>query len=498
MKENFRATHYNNGTAIPKVTSDSEWIALTKGARSWYSNFAFTFADVYGSLYNWYVINSGEICPFGWHVPTDGEWKELESYLGVSQSELNISGWRGDREGGKMKDFETIYWLKPNTGATNSSRFDALPGGYRDWSDGQFQNASQQGMWWSATSSPPNNAWYRGLDYARSSIYRGTNHRNSGYSIRCIKDISTTGAAPTLFIDSIIIYSMNPTVVVANVNITNDGGSSVTSKGVWWSLTPFPTSSDNYTDDGSGTGTFNSVLTNLIADTVYYIRAYATNSFGTGYTSQMQFNTLPPITGDPCPGMPFMHDYDLNIYNTVQIGNQCWMKENLRVTHYNDGTPIQTDQTAWNSHTTGAMGWYNDDSATYADPYGALYNWIAVDNGNLCPPGWHVPSRTEWDELIDYVGLPSTAGGELKDTGTVYWSYPNTGATNSVNFSALPGGTRTSGGGYDYIGNQGRWWTATQSAPLESYFFRMFHNSNSASFWSWGKSGGASVRCIRD
>ncbi len=213
-------------------------------------------------------------------------------------------------------------------------------------------------------------------------------------------------------------------------------------------------------------------------------------------------NYLFQITnGVPCPGTPFVTDIDGNVYNTVQIGNQCWMKENLKVTKYNDSTEIPypgTDITSWYAAvTTGAYAWYNDDS-TYKNTYGALYNWNAVGSGKLCPPGWHVPTNTELLTLVSYLGGGSVAGGKMKETDTVHWNSPNTAANDSLGFSALPAGLRVPGGTYDDIGNYGRWWTSSPGTTW-AWYWRLEYNT--AILYDVGgndKRFGQSVRCIKN
>jgi uncharacterized protein (TIGR02145 family) len=147
-------------------------------------------------------------------------------------------------------------------------------------------------------------------------------------------------------------------------------------------------------------------------------------------------------------------DVDNNTYKVVKIGTQVWMAENLKTTRYNDGSaiPLVTDNTEWNNLTTPGYSWYNNDSATYAQTYGALYNWYTVETGNLCPTGWHVPSDAEWTTLTDYLGGEAIAGGKLKETGTAHWDSPNTGATDETGFTAFPGGNRTKNGPFSNLG----------------------------------------------
>jgi len=179
MAENLRTTKYNDGTAIPNVTSASEWEGLTTGA---YCNYNNTTSNdtiaTYGRLYNWYAVNTGKLCPTGWHVPTDAEWSTLTNYLGGE-----------DAAGGKLKETGTTHWLSPNTGATNETGFTALPGGIHDRL-GSFYHVGYYGYWWSATENGVASAWVRDMEYNNSirSIRRGYNYKEVGYSVRCVRD----------------------------------------------------------------------------------------------------------------------------------------------------------------------------------------------------------------------------------------------------------------------------------------------------------------------
>lgn len=186
MAENLKVIHYSNGEAIPNVTDNTEWINLSTAAYCNYDNNSGN-AATYGRLYNWYAVNdSRNIAPAGWHVPTDEEWKELEKYLGMSQSDADNPGWRGTEEGGKMKEEGTTHWQSPNTGATNSSGFSALPSGYRR--DGNYYYMSYGADFWSSTEHDSGYAWYRLLSYDRSDVGRNGNYKQGGFSVRCIRD----------------------------------------------------------------------------------------------------------------------------------------------------------------------------------------------------------------------------------------------------------------------------------------------------------------------
>jgi len=195
----------------------------------------------------------------------------------------------------------------------------------------------------------------------------------------------------------------------------------------------------------------------------------------------------------------FVEDIDGNRYNTVKIGSQIWMTENLKTTKYNDGTaiPLVTDNAAWVNLTTPGYCWYNNDYTTYGAVYGALYNWYAVKTGALCPEGWHVPLEEEWTTLTTFLGGESVAGGMMKETGTAHWISPNTGATNESGFTGLPGGYRSHGGGFYSIGVYGNWWSPGDHSAYLAFYLYLSPSTNV--HWSVdNKESGFSVRCLRD
>jgi uncharacterized protein (TIGR02145 family) len=193
-------------------------------------------------------------------------------------------------------------------------------------------------------------------------------------------------------------------------------------------------------------------------------------------------------------------DIDGNNYPVVKIGNQIWMKENLRVSRYRNGGQIPnvtTDNTGWGNLSTGAWSYYNNDVSNNSI-YGKLYNWYTTKGDTLCPTGWHVPTDAEWTTLTNYLGGEGVAGGKMKATGTAYWNDPNTGAINSSGFSALPGGVRGSDGSFNYIIYFALFWSATESANDNAWLRNLFDSSGDVSRGVIGKSVGASVRCLRD
>lgn len=200
-------------------------------------------------------------------------------------------------------------------------------------------------------------------------------------------------------------------------------------------------------------------------------------------------------------------DVDGNVYQTVTIGGQVWMAENLRTTKYNDSTAIPNIILAsdWQKNTLGAYCLYGNVSAN-KDKYGVLYNFGAAISKKLCPKGWHVPTDADWAALNTFLGGESIAGGKLKEMGTTHWTAPNTSADNNTAFTALPGGYRASSGEFEGINNFSIYWSTaynvgdTERATASSTVWIWIISSNTSSFYkdAYHQNYGFSVRCIKD
>jgi uncharacterized protein (TIGR02145 family)/prepilin-type N-terminal cleavage/methylation domain-containing protein len=187
-------------------------------------------------------------------------------------------------------------------------------------------------------------------------------------------------------------------------------------------------------------------------------------------------------------------DIDGNIYNTVKIGNQCWMKENLKVTKNPAGTSI-------------TRYCYNSD-INNCNTYGGLYTWTTIMNGSagsntvpsgvqgICPTGWHIPSDAEWTILTDYLGGLSVAGGKMKETGTTHWTSPNTGADNTSGFTALPAGYRDADGSFDDLGGDAYLWSSSEDDPGDSWYRFLYYFNTEVYRLSLNQAVGFSVRCL--
>jgi len=208
------------------------------------------------------------------------------------------------------------------------------------------------------------------------------------------------------------------------------------------------------------------------------------------------------LTGLNAQDKASVTDIDGNVYQTVSIGTQVWMKENLKVTRYCNGDIITSTNPATldiSGESAPKYQWaYNGDEGNVA-VYGRLYTWYAAtDLRNVCPSGWHLPTDTEWTTLTTFLGGFKVAGGKLKETGTSHWETPNYAATNSTNFTALPGGCCDTYDTYGGIYHSGYWWSSTESTSSNAYYRLMYYAWGSTSRYAADKANGFSVRCIKD
>lgn len=303
------------------------------------------------------------------------------------------------------------------------------------------------------------------------------------------------------------ITQIKRTTAFTGGSIPLDGGATITARGVCWSTEETPTISNFKTIDGTGTGDFNSYLSDLSQGTTYYVRAYATNSVGTSYGNTISFRTLQNgETGS------FTDTRDNYTYQTITIGDQVWMAENLKFLPIVNSLTDDSDRIPYYY-----VYDYNGTDVNIAkatenyNTYGVLYNRTAAMDGShssaenpsgvqgICPCGWHIPSDAEWLELMDYIG-GDLNGGKLKETGTEHWSGPNLGATNLTGFTALPGGLLTPDYSFSELRNYGYWWTASDTGYPDNWGWSILlsaYNTN-ITIYTHQKEFGISVRCVKD
>jgi len=236
----------------------------------------------------------------------------------------------------------------------------------------------------------------------------------------------------------------------------------------------------------------------------YTVILTATNSYGYNSETKTNYITVNSAGGgiifNPDLTYGSVTDIDGNVYKTIVIGTQTWMAENLKTTKYRNGNSIGTTIPAslnTTAESTPKYQWAYAGNESNVATYGRLYTWYAAtDSRNVCPTGWHLPTDTEWNILTTYLGGEG-AGGKLKESGTTHWNTPNTGATNSSGFTALPGGYRYYDGTFINIGSYGYWWSP-EHVTGGAWARAMYYNFIGASRYYDGESSGFSVRCLRD
>ena len=315
---------------------------------------------------------------------------------------------------------------------------------------------------------------------------------------------SSSGTPPTITTNT--VTNITETSATCGGNVTDQGSSSVTAKGVCWSTSSNPTTSDSHTTDGNGTGSFTSNITGLTANTPYYVRAYATNSAGTAYGNQQSFTTQGG-GGGSCEGVSSIN-YQGQMYNTVEIEDQCWLKENLNIGIIVNGSQEQTNNGQIEKYC------YNN-STSNCEKYGGLYQWdemmqYVTSQGaqGICPDGWHIPTDGEWKILEGSVdsqyGIGNSvwnqtgfrgydAGKNLKDE--IDWS----DGANLFDFSSFHTGNRHySLKNFHNLDDSGLYWCSDDMGSSEAYY-RLMHNGNDGvNRTTTDKGMGFAVRCIKD
>ena len=525
MAENLNTSRYRNGDIIPTGLNNNAWSTTTAGAWNYLTDDS-SFACPYGKNYNWYACaDSRNLCPTGWHVPTDLEWSTLINLLDPNAN----GGANPNIAGGTMKTTGTIQegnglWNFPNSGASNNSGFSGVPVGYRNSLGSYFNNGNSQ-RWWSNTQNTTDNslAITRILDYNSDMVTRNANFgKRNGFSVRCIKDNSSYGVINSLDcgtainngtlnqgvfasgVSSVISYtggnggSYNTTITastgVTGLTATVVGGNFALGNGtLTYTITGSPSSGGNAVFE-LNIGGKTCTLTRLVIGQ----NIVGTHTCGANYIHNPSLNN------------GTMTDQSGYTYKTITINNKEWMAENLKTYRYRNGDniPVVSDDSGWNlALLTGYSCFVQNDSVANNCPYGKIYNHYAVaDARGICPTGWHVPDNSEWSSLIDALNNasnPNISGGKMKSTGTVealngIWKAPNTDATNSSGFSGIPGGYRDMFGSFVGIGFSGYWWSSQVGGTNAAGTYFLSYNNNTMSGNSFDRRAGCSVRCVKD
>jgi len=402
--------------------------------------------------------------------------------------------------------------------ASNITQTTATSGG--DVTDDGGATVTARGVCWSTSSNPTLADSYTtdgsGTGTFGSSISGLT--QNTNYYVRAYATNSEGTAYGNEITFTTLMEPVLPTVTTDNAtnitsttatsggNVTDDGGADVTARGVCWSISSNPTLADSYTTDGTGTGTFFSELTGLAANTLYYVRAYATNGVGTAYGNEISFTTLLPSwqCGD-------LLSYEGQDYTTVLIGTQCWMAENLNIGTRIDGSQNQTNNSQIEKYCY-------DDNESNCDTYGGLYQWdemmeytTAQGAQGICPSGWHIPTDDEWkilegtvdsqygvgDPEWDIIGWRGfDVGFNLKSTSG-WWGSTGNGS-DIFGFTALPNGQRDSDGNFNFVNKYGYWQSSTEYSELFAWIRVLGYDKNEADKATGIRGFGYSVRCLKD
>lgn len=555
MRENLKTKHYADGTPITHYSSTPG----TNRPTYHYPERDTLRTEIYGLLYNWTAAmrdtslatnanpsNVQGVCPDGWHLPSVAEFSDMLSYIQSIEC-YRCNGYT--TYVGKALADDVALWSEMSgncyTGnresPNNLSGFSARPAGLVNGFDMHFGIASFMQTTTRHTNYTDSYVFSIWADNGAAGFGALPNIYSSHKSVRCVKNASTPSGS--INVTTGAATEVTATSAKLNGTVANPDNVEITARGFEWKAS----GAADYSQVTATGDTMSHGLTSLATCTEYIYRAFVTTADGTIYGSEVTFtaSSVTPVgdDGKPCSGTPTVTDHEGNVYNTVQIGNQCWMKDNLRTTTSpSTGKYLIPAADAGQTLTGKQARWYNNDSVTSAQmKYGLLYNWNAAvdtfntafeetsvnDNNNnnivvtftghrrgICPIGWHLPSDAEWTLLNNYVGGQSgyVCGGNTTNTAkalasaTRWNSSSNTCAVgsepclnNATGFSVVPAGFWSSTSFY-LAGNDVFFWSSTQGETYDNYAFTrlvghdysdLYRNDNY-------KGNGYSVRCLRD
>jgi len=437
--------------------------------------------DVYGGLYQWdeivkYNENplAGDICPPGWHVPTPEDW-------------LNISQFLGNDAGGKMKQSGTSFWEGSNYGATNLSGFTALPAGHRN-SQGTFDKLGQSAFFWSSDKYQA-----KELYYGNNDLSNDNNKVSDGFNIRCV-NTPQSPVIKTYSPDGTNNFPLEGTLIWGGCDRNGD----ILTYSVYFGEANQP---DVFPMVAEGISDTTFFVESLKLNTMYHWKVSANDGNSSTWSDTLYFRTYPA----PCADVPELL-YEGKLYHTVQVGNQCWMRENLDI-----GTMIPNGTLPANNGVIEKYCYKNDNAN--CEIYGGFYKLLemvqyvyAPESQGICPSGWHIPSNDDWHALLEYLG-DDEEGGKMKAIGTDHWKSPNAGSTNESGLCFLPGNIDPSSwSDYTEFNEQATLWSSTFGGIGYIQTINMFclaYNNNVVYHYEWGQGwsiGGPeySVRCIKD
>ncbi|MBN2350456.1 MAG: hypothetical protein JXJ22_16590 [Bacteroidales bacterium] len=529
---------------------DQVWLAENLNyytpAGSYYAEDDSINNHIYGRLYNWEM--AADVCPAGWNLPSDEDWKDLERTLGMMEIVIDSKGDRGTDQGDQIK-------------VGNSSGFDALLAGFRSLA-GNYQAFDVGATFWTSTEENTDSSWYRGIVVDKPTINRFYYNKLMGFSVRCIKEL-----LPTIVVDSIfnikrntlqvsstiialandtlvsagICYSENPSPDINDVTIesnvgemsfilsvdalqpnkqyyfraymqtkhglyysedadvltpltslaivstdtvesisinsalvrgtvADNGGVTITERGICYSQEPQPVIADGKVTSGAGSGSFSANIINLESNIKYYVRAYAINEKGTSYGEELNFRTHPVNeVGN------LLDSRDNRTYTTVKIGYQWWMSENL-------------------DYYTPNGSWYPADDSLTNHIFGRLYDWTQAQL--VCPTDWHLASDNDWKKLESEIGMDISVLDDMGLRGTDQAEQLTEGGTSG--FNALYAGFRDIYGDYQALGEGSNFWTSTEFNATTSLYRGFASTDPRINRFNYDKEMGFSIRCVKD
>ncbi len=515
---------------------------FTPGGSWYYDGDSASNSSTFGKLYNWETALNA--CPSGWHLPSDDEWKILESEVEMNSSVLENTDWRGTNQGDQLKK-------------NGTSGLDILLGGFKDTND-QFLYLNSSGTYWTSTSYSTDNAWYRGFG-TEPTIHRFNFDKDMAFSVRCVRD-------NTPIIEAHILKdSTTRNSAVIQSEIIYDGGDVVSSSGLCWSIMPNPDLLANRINSGSGLGIFNTKITGLVPNNTYYVRAFAINKFDTAYSDNISFISIgkPVISTSPIVNITttsaasggnitddggasilsrgvcwnilpnptiknsktsngasigiytsslsglspnteyYIRAYARTAYDTVYgmersfITSPTSQEDSIKDTRDGKMYNIVKIGDQWwfaeNLNFASANSWCYENNPAYCDTFGKLYTWNAALNS--CPFGWHLPRDNEFKTLERYLGMDSIAAEQIEWRGTDEGTRLKIGSP--IGFNIEFGGFRLENSTFNYVNSSATLWTSDETSATEAWYRGFGTTDQKIHRYYYVKDMGFSVRCIK-